>query len=124
MDKKIETTISKHIVVSDEIKLGDKYFYPFSGKDFILTNEAFKEALSLQKEQRLIILNIVEKIDNIFKFKYNPDVENFKGKVPDSFNKHGVFILKVRGLILDCFIDIFGLSDKCVIFGVRCAKQN
>lgn len=124
MGKKIETAIAKHIVTSEREELTDKYFYPFAGKDFILSPKALKESINLPKEQRLTIINIVKEIDNIFKFKYNFEVLKYTGEVPKTFDKFGVFRLNVRGILLDCYIDILNSSKKCIIFGVRYNKET
>ena len=123
MGKKIEAAIAKHIVVTESIKLNDKYFYPFAGKDFILSPEALKESVKLPKEQRFTIINIVKEIDNIFKFGYKFEILEYTGEVPTTFDKFGVFKLKVRGVLLHCYVDILNRSEKCIIFGVRYNKE-
>lgn len=124
MGKMIEAAIAKHIVANNSVELSDKYFYPFAGKDFILSAEALKESIKLPKEHRLTIFNIVNEIDNIFKFKYNIEVLKYTGEVPKTFDKFGVFRLKVRGILLHCYIDILNSSEQCIIFGVRYNKET
>ena len=124
MGKKIETAIAKHIVANERIELTDKYFYPFAGKDFILSPEALKESVNLPKEQRLTIINIVKEIDNIFKFNYKFEILAYTGEVPTTFDKFGVFKLKVRSVLLHCYIDVLNSSEKCIIFGVKHNKET
>lgn len=122
MGKRVETDVLEHQISLSNSELNSKYFYPFAGKDFNLSDDAFNEAMKLPREQRFLIINIVEEIDNIFKFKYNLDLSKFHGKIPETFDKHGVFVLHVGSLKLNCYIDIIGSTNECLIFGIEHLK--
>lgn len=97
--------------------LGDKYYYPFSGKIFKFIRASYMDIMRLSDQNIKIISELNKDWKNILKYDFNTSI--YDGKIPNSFKREGCFYINFEDFALCCYIDIEDLEGKtCAVFDV------
>lgn len=101
----------------DKFELGDRYYYPFSGKTFEFQRATHMDIMRLSKKNINIISELNKNWKNILKYDF--EIEPYTGKIPESFIKSGCFYISFEDFGLCCYIDIKNFNNKnCAVFDV------
>ncbi|WP_418187300.1 hypothetical protein ACNSOP_09045 [Aliarcobacter lanthieri] len=93
------------------------WYYPFSDKFFEFIRSIHMDLMRLDDKNIMIIQEIRKDWKNILKYEF--EIEQYTGEVPDGFLKDGCFILGFEDFALVCYINITELHNKtCIVFDV------
>lgn len=99
------------------LKLKEKYYYPFSHKFIEFHRATHMDLMRLDDKNIVIIQEIRESWKNIL--KYNFELNKYQGKIPDEFEKNGCFIIGFEDFGLACYINIIEPKNNiCIVFDV------